>query len=63
MEYLFILKKIKLQQRVNNEQRRLEQMEKLIPQIEGKSKMPDYQVVIKNLSPMKIASIRSTVPT
>ena len=63
MRDLFILKKADLQQRVNEEQRRLSQVEKLLEQIEKEGKMPDYQVVIKKLEPMKIASVRDVVPT
>jgi len=63
MRDLFIIKKAELQQRVHEEQRRLEQVEKLLNRIEKEGKMPDYQVVIKKVEPMKIASVRGTVPT
>jgi effector-binding domain-containing protein len=63
MRDLFILKKGELQQRVNEEQRRLEQVEKLLQQIEKEGKMPDYQVVMKKINAMKVASVRDTVPT
>lgn len=60
---LFILKKGELQQRLSEEQRRLGQVEKLLNQIEKEGKMPDYQIVIKKLEPIKVASVRGTVPT
>jgi effector-binding domain-containing protein len=60
---IFILKKVELQQRANEEQRRLEQVEKLLKQIEKEGKMPDYQVVIKKVEPQLIASIRAILPT
>jgi effector-binding domain-containing protein len=63
MRDIFILKKAELQQRVNEEQRRLAQMERLLEQIEKEGKMPDYQIVMKKVEPMKIASVRGTVPT
>lgn len=63
MREIFILKKAELQQRVNEEQRRLGQVEKLLVQIEKEGKMPDYQVIIKNIPPLKIASVRGTVPS
>jgi effector-binding domain-containing protein len=62
MRDIFILKKAELQQRVSEEQRRLEQVEKLLNQIEKEGKMPDYQVVMKKVAPMKIASVRGVVP-
>ena len=59
---LFIKKKVELQQRIGEEQTRLNRVEKLLERIEKEGKMPDYQVVIKNIDQMKIASIRDTVP-
>ena len=63
MRDIFILKKSELQQRVNEERRRLEQVEKLLKQIEKEGAMPDYQVVIKKVEPQIIASIRDVLPT
>ena len=63
MRDIFILKKVELQQRVNEEQRRLEQVEKLLKQIEKEGTMPDYQVVIKKVEPQIIASIRAILPS
>ena len=63
MRDIFILKKAELKQRVSEEQRRLDQVEKLLDQIEKEGKMPDYQVVMKKVAPMKIASVRGVVPT
>jgi effector-binding domain-containing protein len=60
---IFIIKKAELQQRISYEQHRLEQVEKLLKQIEKEGKMPEYQVVIKQLSYMKVASVRGIVPT
>jgi effector-binding domain-containing protein len=63
MRDIFILKKGGLQQRVNEEQRRLEQVDKLLKHIEKEGTMPDYQVVIKKVEPQLIASIRAVLPT
>ena len=63
MKDIFILKQAELRQRVDEEQQRLRQVEKLLEQIEKEGKMPEYQVVIKKIEPMKIASVRGTVPT
>ena len=63
MRDIFILKKAELQQRVADEQRRLDQVEKLLKRIEKEGTMPDYQITIKKLEPILVASIRDTIPT
>jgi effector-binding domain-containing protein len=63
MRDIFILKKAELQQRVSDEQRRLAQVEKLLKRIEKEGTMPDYQITIKKLEPILIASVRDTLPT
>jgi effector-binding domain-containing protein len=63
MRDIFVLKRGELQRRVSEEQRQLERVEKLLVQLEKEGKMPDYQIVIKKLEPMKVASVRGTVPT
>jgi effector-binding domain-containing protein len=63
MRDIFVLKKGELRRRVNEEQRRLEQVEKLLGQLEKEGAMPDYQVTIKKLEPQLIASIRDILPT
>ncbi|MFC1909507.1 helix-turn-helix domain-containing protein [Chloroflexota bacterium] len=60
---IFILKKAELQQRVSEEQSRLEKVQKLLKQIEKEGTMPEYQVVIKKIEPQIIASIRAVLPT
>jgi DNA-binding transcriptional MerR regulator len=59
---IFILKRAELQQRVSEEQRRLERVEKLLQKIEKEGTMPEYQVVIKKVEPQLIASIREVLP-
>ncbi|MFC1942354.1 MerR family transcriptional regulator [Chloroflexota bacterium] len=62
MRDIFFIKKAELQQRVREEQRRLEQVENLLKQIEKEGTMPDYQVVIKKVESQIIASIRAVLP-
>ena len=63
MRDIFVLKRGELQRRVSEEQRQLEQVEKLLGQLEKEGAMPDYQVTIKKLEPQLIASIRDILPT
>jgi effector-binding domain-containing protein len=60
---IFILKKAELAQRVTDEQKQLERVEKLLIHLEQEGKMSDYQVALKKLEPMLIASVRDTLPT
>jgi effector-binding domain-containing protein len=62
MRDLFILKQAELRQRVNEEQKRLEQVEKLLRQIEKEGKMPDYKVVVKKVEPQLVAAMRGIMP-
>jgi effector-binding domain-containing protein len=63
MRDIFILKKAELTQRVADEQRRLDQVEKLLMRIEKEGSMPDYQVTTKKIEPIIVASVRDTLPT
>jgi effector-binding domain-containing protein len=60
---IFILKKAELQQRVTEEQRRLDQVERLLKRIEQEGSMPNYQMQIKKLEPLLVAGIRQVIPT
>jgi len=62
MRDIFILKQAELRRRVDEEKRRLEQVENMLVQIEQSGKMPDYQVVIKKIEPHLIASVRAILP-
>lgn len=59
---LFLLKQAELRRRVGEEQRRLEQVEKWLLQLERGETMSDYQFSIKKLDEIKIVSVRGTVP-
>jgi len=63
MRDIFILKKAELRQRVSDEQRRLDQVEKLLMRIEKEGTMPEYQVTFKKIEPQLVASVRDTLPT
>jgi effector-binding domain-containing protein len=60
---IFILKKGELQQKVDDEQRRLQQVERLLQRLEKEGTMPDYKIVVKKVEPQIIASVRGTLPT
>jgi len=60
---ILILKKAELQQRVNEERGRLEQVEKLLKQIEKEGIMPDYKIIVKKVEPQLVASVRDVLPT
>ena len=63
MRDIFILKRAELQQRVADEQRRLERVDRMLQIIQKEGAMPEYQVVIKKVEPQLIASIREVYPT
>jgi effector-binding domain-containing protein len=62
MRDIFILKQAELRQRLNQERKRLEQVENLLRQIEKEGKMPDYKIVVKKVEPQLIASMRGILP-
>jgi DNA-binding transcriptional MerR regulator len=59
---IFILKQAELRQLLHEEKRRLEQVEKLLKQIEKEGTMPDYQVVVKKVEPQLVAAMRGILP-
>ncbi|PMB52640.1 MerR family transcriptional regulator [Fischerella thermalis CCMEE 5201] len=56
------LKQAELQHLVEEEQARLLRVEARLKQIEQESSMPNYEVVIKKMEPIKVASIREILP-
>jgi effector-binding domain-containing protein len=62
MRDIFILTQAELRQRLQEEQKRLEQVENLLKQIEKEGKMPDYKVVVKKVEPQIVASMRGILP-
>jgi effector-binding domain-containing protein len=57
------LKQAELQQLVAGEQARLLRVEIQLRQIEQENSMPNYDIVLKKLEPIKVASIREILPS
>jgi DNA-binding transcriptional MerR regulator len=57
------LKRAEVEQRLANEQQRLKRIETRLRQIEQEDSMPDYEVVLKTVPPILIASRKVTIPT
>lgn len=56
------LKKVEIQQRMQEETERLERVESRLRQIERENKMPEYEVVLKKVEAMPVASLRNVIP-
>jgi DNA-binding transcriptional MerR regulator len=56
------LKQAELHQRVQEESQRLARLENWLIQIEQEQAMPEYEVVIKQVEPMQVLSIRDLIP-
>lgn len=56
------LKQAEIQQRVDEEQERLARVEARLRQIEQEDQMSAYDVVIKKVEPMLVASVRDIIP-
>jgi DNA-binding transcriptional MerR regulator len=56
------MKRAEIAQRLEEEQERLARVEARLRQIEMENAMPDYEVVVKNVEPQWIASIRAVIP-
>ncbi len=57
------LKQVEIQRQVQAEQTRLSRVEWRLTQIEQEETMPTQEVVIKEIPPQTVASVRDTVPT
>ena len=57
------LRQAEIRQRVQEEAERLERVENWLRQIEQEDSVSTYDVVIKQIEPMKVASVRGVVPT
>ena len=60
---MFTLQRNEVEKRLSDEQERLSRIEARLRQIELEDKMPKYDVVIKTVPTMLIASRRVTIPT
>jgi len=63
MRGMLKLRQAEAKQRVQEEAQRLERIEARLRQIEQEDSMSKYDVVIKKVEPIKVASIRDIVPT
>lgn len=57
------LKRAEVEQRIVEEQERMKRLEAWLRQIEVEETMPHYDVVLKTVPPMLVASRRITIPT
>jgi DNA-binding transcriptional MerR regulator len=63
MRGMLKLRQAEIRQRVEEEEVRLERVELWLRQIEQENSMSKYDVVIKKIEPLKVASVRGVVPT
>lgn len=63
MRGMLKLRQAEIRQRVAEEAERLERVELWLRQIEKENSMSKYDVVIKKIEPLKVASVRGIVPT
>ena len=60
---MLMIKKAEQEQRVQEEQDRLARVEARLRQIEMENTMTSYEVVLKKVEPLNVASVRGVVPT
>jgi DNA-binding transcriptional MerR regulator len=63
MRGMLKLRQAEIRQRVDEEAKRLERVELWLRQIEQENSMSNYDVVIKKIDPVRVASVRAVVPT
>jgi len=63
MRGMLKLRQAEIRQRVEEEAWRLERVERWLREIEQEDSMSKYDVVIKKIEPVKVASVRGVVPT
>lgn len=63
MRGMLKLRQAEIRQRVEEETERLERVERWLRQIEQEDSMSTYDVVLKKIEPLKVASRRGVVPT
>lgn len=63
MRGMFRLKQAEVEQQVEAERARLQQIEMRLRQIEQEGKMPKYDVVMKKIEPLRVVTVRDTIPT
>lgn len=63
MRGMLRIKQVEIQAQVEEEQARLSRVEARLKQIEQEGKMPEYEVVLKKIAPMRVAAIRDIIPS
>jgi DNA-binding transcriptional MerR regulator len=63
VESMLRLKQVEIKKQLNEENERLARVNVRLKQIEQEAMMPDYDVVIKKVNPVLIASVRDIIPT
>ena len=59
---LLHIKQEELKQKLEIEAKRLKRVEEWLVEVEKEGKMPNYEIVIKKILPLKVVSIRTTLP-
>jgi len=57
------LKQVEIQEQMTIEKEKLARVEARLIMIEQENKMPDYDVLIKRVEPISVASVREVIPT
>lgn len=60
---MFQMKQAQIEQQIDAEQARLARVEARLRQIEQEGKMPEYDVILKKIKPLKVAAARDVIPT
>jgi DNA-binding transcriptional MerR regulator len=60
---MLLLRQAEIKQKVAEEEERLKRVTSWLSQIEQEEKVSEYDVVLKNVEPIRVASVRAVVPT
>ena len=56
-------KRLEIEQQLSQDQERLRRLEARLKQIEQENSMPTYDIVIKKIAPVQVASVRDIIPS
>lgn len=59
---MLLRRQVEIGERVRQERERLERVEARLKLIESEGNMPDYEIVIKQVPPLRVASVRGIIP-
>ncbi len=60
---MLLRRQLEIDQRVRQERERLARVEARLRLIETEGNMPDYEIIIKQVPPLRVASVRGVIPT